>query len=311
MISRRLLYLYDPRQRLWGPLLPVRFHAVARLHLRLGTIPISPATLAFPLRTLSSMAANQGKPPPHESSSLSTSNAAAQQAFGAVGDVALDVAVGVAPDVTEVHASLVAFLDQESIAALHNRHLLIAICGGIATYKVASLVSALAQGGAKVTVAMTEAATRFISPLTMQSLSGRAVHLSVWDTIDAMDPQHISLARSIDAAVVAPCTMDAMARLATGRADDVVTLLLSAIDRARVPVLLAPAMNEIMWNQPATQRNAAQLAADGFEFVGPGEGWQACRTLGVGRMSEPLEILAALLSRLKMTPRRDQVPAKV
>lgn len=171
---------------------------------------------------------------------------------------------------------------------------LVGITGGIAAYKTATLVSRLVQRGADVTVAMTPGATRFITPMTFQALSGRPVYTSAWDHIESQDPQHVSLARSLSAAVVAPCTMDAMARLATGRADDVVSLILSAVDRTRVPVLIAPAMNEAMWNQPATQRNAAQLVADGFQLVGPADGWQACRTLGSGRMSEPETLAAAL-----------------
>ena len=180
-----------------------------------------------------------------------------------------------------------------------GRRVLIGVCGGIAAYKAATVVSRLAQGGAQVTVAMTEAATRFVAPLTFQALSGRPVYTSAWDHIESQDPQHISLASALDAAAVVPCTMDAMANLAAGRASDVVTLILSAVDRARTPVLLAPSMNAVMWNQPATRRNAATLAADGFSFVGPDEGWQACRTVGVGRMSEPEAILAALAEALR------------
>lgn len=169
-------------------------------------------------------------------------------------------------------------------------HILVGVSGGIAAYKTATLVSRLVQHGAQVTVAMTPGATRFITPLTFQALSARPVYTDSWEHIESHDPQHISLARSLSAAVVAPCTMDTMARLATGRTDDVVTLILSAVDRGVVPVLLAPSMNEVMWAQPSTQRNAAQLRDDGFEMIGPGEGWQACRTVGSGRMSEPHEI---------------------
>lgn len=188
-------------------------------------------------------------------------------------------------------------------AALSERfsgaRILIGITGGIAVYKVATVVSRLAQAGAEVTVAMTPAATKFVAPLTFQALSGRHVYTSAWEHVESQDPQHISLASRADAALVAPCTMDCLARLATGRTDDMVTLLLSAVDRAKTPVLLAPAMNVTMWGQPSTQRNVKQLEADGFAFVGPGEGWQACREVGTGRMSEPgaiVESLAGLLS---------------
>jgi phosphopantothenoylcysteine decarboxylase/phosphopantothenate--cysteine ligase len=188
-------------------------------------------------------------------------------------------------------------------AALSERfsgaRILIGITGGIAVYKMATVVSRLAQAGAEVTVAMTPAATKFVAPLTFQALSGRHVYTSAWEHVESQDPQHISLASRADAALVAPCTMDCLARLATGRTDDMVTLLLSAVDRAKTPVLLAPAMNVTMWGQPSTQRNVKQLEADGFAFVGPGEGWQACREVGTGRMSEPgaiVESLAGLLS---------------
>lgn len=182
--------------------------------------------------------------------------------------------------------------------ALADARIILGVTGGIAAYKSAALTSTLAQAGAQVTVLMTPAATRFITPLTFQALAGRPVYTSAWDHIESHDPQHIALAESADAAIVAPCTMDAMARLATGRADDIVSLVLSAVDRARTPVLLAPSMNAVMWSQPATQRNRSTLEADGFRFVGPGDGWQACRTVGTGRMAEPAEILGAVASLL-------------
>jgi phosphopantothenoylcysteine decarboxylase/phosphopantothenate--cysteine ligase len=171
---------------------------------------------------------------------------------------------------------------------------LIGVSGGIAAYKVCTVVSRLAQAGATVTVLMTEAATRFVTPLTFQALSGRPVYTSPWQHSEAHDPQHIALADRCDVALVAPCTMDMMAKLATGRTDDVITLVLSAIDRSRTPVLLAPAMNDAMWNQPSTRRNAALLEADGFRLVGPGTGWQACRHVGTGRMVEPEDLVEAM-----------------
>lgn len=171
---------------------------------------------------------------------------------------------------------------------------LIGVSGGIAAYKVCTVVSRLAQAGATVTVLMTEAATRFVTPLTFQALSGRPVYTSPWQHSESHDPQHIALADRCDVALVAPCTMDMMAKLATGRTDDVITLVLSAIDRSRTPVLLAPAMNDAMWNQPSTRRNAALLEADGFRLVGPGTGWQACRHVGTGRMVEPEDLIEAM-----------------
>lgn len=172
--------------------------------------------------------------------------------------------------------------------------MIVGVTGGIAAYKTAMVVSRLAQAGAEVTVCMTEAATRFVTPLTFQALSGRPVYTSAWEHIESRDPQHISLATSADVALVAPCTMDCMSKLATGRTDDVVTLILSAVDRSRTPVLLAPSMNAVMWSQASTQRNARTLREDGFVLVGPDDGWQACRTVGTGRMSEPEAILAAV-----------------
>ena len=182
----------------------------------------------------------------------------------------------------------------EPTRSFEGREIVVGVTGGIAAYKTAMVVSRLVQSGAGVTVVMTDAAQQFVTPLTFEALSGRAVITSMWDQGDSHDPQHIKLADNAAAMVIAPCTMDCMARLVQGRTDDVVTLIASAIDRDRTPVLLAPAMNAVMWSQPSTQRNAAQLRDDGFGMVGPGEGWQACRTVGAGRMSEPEEILSAL-----------------
>lgn len=181
---------------------------------------------------------------------------------------------------------------------LENARIIVGVTGGIAAYKTATLVSRLAQAGAQVTVAMTDSATKFVAPLTFQALSGRPVYTSQWEHVESQDPQHISLASAADLAIVAPCTMDTMAKLATGRTDDVVTLILSAIDRAKTPVLLAPAMNSVMWAQPSTQRNVAMLKGDGFELIGPAEGWQACRHVGVGRMVEPEALVEAVRGRL-------------
>ncbi|MFO0874815.1 MAG: flavoprotein [Phycisphaerales bacterium] len=183
-------------------------------------------------------------------------------------------------------------------ARFANRRILIGVCGGIAAYKVANVVSALAQAGAEVTVAMTEAATRFVAPLTFQSLAGRPVCTTPWADVEASDPQHVALARAVDAALIAPCTMDMLSKLATGRCDDAVSLIVAAIEVRRRPVLLAPAMNEAMWNQSSTQRNVRTLEQDGFRVIAPGVGWQACRTVGAGRMPEPAELVEALAAVL-------------
>ncbi|MCC6284084.1 MAG: hypothetical protein IT439_02095 [Phycisphaerales bacterium] len=185
-----------------------------------------------------------------------------------------------------------------ALDAVRGARIFVGVTGGIAAYKTCTVVSRLAQAGAAVTVAMTESATRFVQPLTFQALSARHVYTSAWEHVESLDPQHISLATACDLALVAPCTMDCLARLATGRTDDVVTLILSAVDRRRTPVLLAPAMNSVMWAQPSTQRNVRQLRDDGFDVIGPASGWQACRHVGEGRMSEPEEILAAVVNRV-------------
>jgi phosphopantothenoylcysteine decarboxylase/phosphopantothenate--cysteine ligase len=165
---------------------------------------------------------------------------------------------------------------------------------------VANVVSALAQDGMEVTVSMSDAATRFITPLTFQALSGRPVYTDQWQHIESSDPQHINLARAADLMLIAPCSMDMLAKLAHGRTDDVVSLIASAIDRSKHAVMLAPSMNEVMWNQPATQRNLKQLHEDRFEIIQPEEGWQACRTVGVGRLPEPAELVSLVRERLNL-----------
>ena len=181
---------------------------------------------------------------------------------------------------------------------LRDKRIIVGVTGGIAAYKACTLVSRLAQAGAQVTVLMTQAATKFVTPLTFQALSGRPVYTSQWEHIESSDPQHISLARAAHLAIIAPCTMDTLARLVTGRADDMVCLILSAIDRKHTPVILAPSMNAAMWDQPATQRNLATLKSDGFKVIDPADGWQACRTTGKGRLPEPEDLLEAVISTL-------------
>jgi phosphopantothenoylcysteine decarboxylase/phosphopantothenate--cysteine ligase len=181
---------------------------------------------------------------------------------------------------------------------VEGKSILVGIAGGIAVYKVCTVVSRLAQAGAQVTVAMTPAATKFVSPITFQALSGNAVYTSSWEHIESKDPQHISLADRCDLALIAPCTMDMLSKLVHGRTDDVVSLILSAINRSRTPVLLAPAMNDQMWNQPSNLRNVELAKQDGFGQIGPGVGWQACRHTGTGRMSEPEDICRAMCDAL-------------
>lgn len=181
---------------------------------------------------------------------------------------------------------------------VEGRSILVGISGGIAVYKVCTVVSRLAQAGAQVTVAMTPAATNFVTPITFQALSGNPVYTSSWEHIESKDPQHISLADRCDLALVAPCTMDMLSKLVHGRTDDVVTLILSAINRDKTPVLLAPAMNDQMWSQPSNLRNVELAKQDGFTQIGPGVGWQACRHTGTGRMSEPEDICRAVCETL-------------
>jgi len=180
-----------------------------------------------------------------------------------------------------------------------GKSIFVGISGGIAAYKVCTIVSRLAQAGAHVSVGMTPSACEFVGATTFQALSGNPVYTSPWEHIESKDPQHIALADRCDAAIVAPCTMNTLAKLVQGRADDVVSLILAAIDRTMTPVLLAPAMNEMMWNQPSTRRNVEQALADGFTLVGPGDGWQACRHSGTGRMSEPGACIEALAQALR------------
>ena len=174
-----------------------------------------------------------------------------------------------------------------------DRRVLVGLTGGIPCYKTATLVSALAQAGADVRVLMTEAATRFVAPLTFQSLSGHPVITSIWQADDRPDAQHVGLARWADLLIIAPATADIIAKLAAGTCDDVVSLTACAIPR-QTPVLIAPAMNAQMWENPVTQRNVATVKdLLGYRTVGPETGWQACRTKGAGRMSEPAAILEA------------------
>ena len=178
---------------------------------------------------------------------------------------------------------------------LADKKILVGVSGGIAAYKTATLVSRLVQAGADVRVIMTDAATKFITPLTLQSLSGHAVLTNMWQHDDRPDSQHIGLARWCDLFVIAPCSADMIAKLAVGLTPDLVSLTASALP-AGTPLLAAPAMNADMWASPIVQRNLDTLREllSNFKEVGPGDGWQACRTNGSGRMSEAEQILEAV-----------------
>jgi phosphopantothenoylcysteine decarboxylase/phosphopantothenate--cysteine ligase len=180
---------------------------------------------------------------------------------------------------------------------LRDRRVLVGLSGGIAAYKTATLVSRLVQAGASVRVVMTEAATRFITPLTLQSLSGRPVLSSIWQSDDQPESQHIGIARWAELMVIAPASADLIAKLHAGICDDLLSLSVCALP-AGTPLLIAPSMNADMWDPPATRRNIEALPGllPDLTYVGPGEGWQACRTSGAGRMAEPEAIFDAVVT---------------
>jgi phosphopantothenoylcysteine decarboxylase/phosphopantothenate--cysteine ligase len=179
---------------------------------------------------------------------------------------------------------------------LQGRHIVLGLTGGIACYKSAELVRLLTKAGATVQVVMTEAAEAFITTVTMQALSGRPVVTSQWDAREPNNMAHINLGREADAILIAPASADFMAKLATGRADELLSLMCLARPRERCPLLIAPAMNREMWSHPATQRNVATLRADGATLLGPGHGDQACGETGDGRMLEAQELCDDLVA---------------
>ena len=183
---------------------------------------------------------------------------------------------------------------------LSGKHIVLGLSGGIACYKAAELTRALVKAGATVQVVMTDAAEHFITAVTLQALSGRPVFTNQWDSRPAADiannMAHINLTREADAVLVAPASADFMAKLLHGRADDLLSLMCLARPLATCPLLLAPAMNREMWAHPATERNAAQLRADGATLLGPDSGDQACGEVGDGRMLEPEALLEELIA---------------
>jgi phosphopantothenoylcysteine decarboxylase len=185
--------------------------------------------------------------------------------------------------------------DSKTSPPLANREIVVGVCGGIAAYKVADVVSKLVQAGAGVTVAMTDDAQKFIAPLTFEALSSRPVRTSTFNLVESSDPQHISLTERADLMLIAPATANTIAKIAHGICDDLVTLLVSA---AACPVVFAPAMNNRMWENPIAQENVAKLVKLGYKFIGPEEGWLACRNVGVGRMSDPEKIITCVTAIL-------------
>jgi phosphopantothenoylcysteine decarboxylase/phosphopantothenate--cysteine ligase len=189
---------------------------------------------------------------------------------------------------------------------LAGKHIVLGLTGGIACYKAAELCRALVKEGATVQVVMTEAAGQFITPVTLQALSNRPVYHSQWDAREANNMAHINLSREADAILIAPCSADFMAKLLHGRADDLLSLMCLARPIETVPLLIAPAMNREMWAHPATQRNVAQLKADGAHVFDVGSGEQACGEVGDGRMLEPEELLEEVIAFFQPKPLRGQ-----
>ena len=178
---------------------------------------------------------------------------------------------------------------------LDGKKILLGLTGGIACYKAAELTRALIKEGATVQVVMTSAATHFITPMTMQALSGREVFVDQWDARIPNHMPHIDLSRDVDAILIAPCSTNFIAKLAHGTCDDLLSTLCIARPSG-VPLLIAPAMNVEMWQNPATQRNVLQVIADGVKIFGPGAGEQACGETGMGRMLEPNQILTEVIA---------------
>jgi phosphopantothenoylcysteine decarboxylase / phosphopantothenate---cysteine ligase len=177
------------------------------------------------------------------------------------------------------------------VAGLSGKRILLIIGGGIAAYKSLELIRMIARAGGRVRAIVTKAGTQFVTPLTVGGLTGDKVYQDLFDLTDEHEMGHIQLSRDADLLVVAPATADLMAKMAHGRADDLASTALLATDK---PVLIAPAMNVRMWDHKATQRNLAQLHADGVTVVGPNDGEMACGEYGAGRMAEPAEIFAAI-----------------
>jgi len=185
-----------------------------------------------------------------------------------------------------------------------TKHIVLGLTGGIAAYKAAELARLLLKQGVEVQVAMTDAACHFITPATMQALTGRPVLVNQWDAADN-GMAHINASRAADAIVIAPATADFIAKLAHGLADDLLSTLCLARD---CPLLVAPAMNKQMWANPATQRNIAQLIADGVQVLGPASGVQACGEEGMGRMLEADELSREILMFLQAGPKKFATP---
>jgi phosphopantothenoylcysteine decarboxylase/phosphopantothenate--cysteine ligase len=181
---------------------------------------------------------------------------------------------------------------------MQGKRVLLGVTGGIAAYKSPDLVRRLREQGAEVQVVLTAGAREFVTAMTFQAVSGREVRSDLWDPEAEKAMSHIELARWADFVIIAPATADFLARLATGQADDLLTTLCLATDR---PIAVAPAMNRLMWSNPATQANVATLAARGLHVWGPGEGDQACGETGAGRMLEPTQLAGLVAGSIAPT----------
>jgi phosphopantothenoylcysteine decarboxylase len=197
-------------------------------------------------------------------------------------------------------------MDQTAQLPLKGREIIVGVCGGIAAYKVADVVSKLVQQGAGVSVVMTRDAQRFVTPLTFEALSGRKVRSEIFEQVDPGDTQHIGLTERADLMLVAPATANTLAKIVAGLCDDLISLMVNA---AACPVIFAPSMNDRMWANPITQENVAKLTKLGYRFIGPEAGWLACRNVGAGRLSESETIVQevhAMLTGAVPSPRRGE-----
>ncbi|MEQ9643323.1 MAG: bifunctional phosphopantothenoylcysteine decarboxylase/phosphopantothenate--cysteine ligase CoaBC [Alphaproteobacteria bacterium] len=186
---------------------------------------------------------------------------------------------------------------------LEGKRVLLIVAGGIAAYKSLELVRRLRERGVHVRAVLTRGGSQFVTPLSLSALTEDKVYTDLFSLTDESEMGHIRLSREADLVVVAPATADLMAKMAHGHADDLASTVLLATDK---PVLIAPAMNVEMWDHPAVERNAAQLRADGIHMIGPNPGMLACGEVGAGRMSEPMEILAAISQLLVAAPAGDR-----
>ena len=180
--------------------------------------------------------------------------------------------------------------------SFEGRRILLGVTGGIAAYKAADLCSKLVQAGAEVTVVMTESAQRFVAPLTFEALSRRPVHTDMWHGDREFNPTHIALADWAELVIVAPATANIIGKLVHGIGDDLLSTVLLSVE---APILVAPAMNARMWRNRVVADNVKRLKELGHQVIEPGEGYQACGTIGIGRLAEVGDIVKAIAERLK------------